>query len=127
MGKLRKREVVVSDQYQKTAMLFYVYGYRYIEKLEKLKTRTEFIKNKYIVLTGSAGNGKTNLLCSVAELLIDSGKLCFFINAKDVETTLTDYMKQKLTVFDVKFFNIYWYIQSVIYVVCVICVILVVD
>lgn len=112
MGKLRKREVVVSDQYQKTAMLFYVYGYRYIEKLEKLKTRAEFIKNKYIVLTGSAGNGKTNLLCSVAELLIDSGKLCFFINAKDVETTLTDYMKQKLTVFDVKFFNIYWYIQN---------------
>lgn len=112
MGKLRKKEVVVSDQYQKTYMLFYAYGYHYIEKLEKLKTRTEFIKSKYIVLTGSAGNGKTNLLCSVVELLIDSGKLCFFINAKDVETTLADYMKQKLTVSDVRFFNIYWYIQN---------------
>lgn len=114
MRKFRKREVSVSDEHQKTAMLFEVYGYHYIEKLEKLKMRTEFIRNRYIVLTGSAGNGKTNLLCSLAELLIDTNKICIFMNSKEVKTSFDDYVKEKLSVIKPEYFSIYWYIQNLL-------------
>ena len=51
MRKIRKRECEAPENYKDTAMLFEVLGYRYIEKLEKLYTRTEFIKNKSVSYT----------------------------------------------------------------------------
>lgn len=114
ISKLRKRECVISEEYKKTAMLFEVYGNHYIEKLKKLQARTEFIRKKYIVLTGSAGNGKTNLLCSLAELLIDTGRICVFINSKDVGKDVNLYMEEKLTWSSSKYFKIYWQVFNIL-------------
>lgn len=80
MKKIRSRKCEVPEEYEATAYLFEVYGYRYIEILEKLLVRAEFVRRSYIVITGSAGNGKTNLLegffmcwsASTAPLLIKS-------------------------------------------------------
>ena len=93
MRKIRKRECEAPENYKDTAMLFEVFGYRYIEKLEKLYTRTEFTKGKYIVLTGSAGNGKTNLLCNLVETMISNNKISVFYNVKEINQNMCVYFE----------------------------------
>jgi len=117
MEKLHNREYAISEEYEKTAWLFVVYGNYYVDKLEKLKTKTEFALNRYIILTGSAGNGKTNLLCSLVELIIDSGKPCVFINSKDVKKDISAYFEERLSFFGKKRFKWQWFIQRLIYMI----------
>lgn len=111
MRKIRKRECEAPENYKDTAMLFEVFGYRYIEKLEKLQTRTEFAKNKYIILTGSAGNGKTNLLCNLVETMIKNKKICVFYNVKDINQNMCVYFENSLMPCKNKYFKVYWSIQ----------------
>lgn len=114
MRKIRKRECEAPENYKDTAMLFEVLGYRYIEKLEKLYTRTEFIKNKYIVLTGSAGNGKTNLLCNLVETMINNKKICVFYNVKEINQNMCVYFENSLMPCKNKYFRVYWSIQHIL-------------
>lgn len=114
MKKIRSRECEVPEEYKDTASLFEVFGYRYIEKLEQLLVRAEFVRNKYIVMTGSAGNGKTNLLCNLTEMLINSGKLSVFMNSKDVKKDINNYFEQKMIVNDWAGFKIYWSMQMLL-------------
>lgn len=114
MRKIRKRECEAPENYKDTAMLFEVLGYRYIEKLEKLYTRTEFIKNKYIVLTGSAGNGKTNLLCNLVETMINNKKICVFYNVKEINQNMCVYFENSLMPCKNKYFSVYWSIQHIL-------------
>lgn len=56
---------------------------------------------KYLILTGSAGNGKTNLLCSISELLVNLKQTTIFLNAREIEGDILDF------VFDEWEFQIY--------------------
>lgn len=111
MKNIRSRKCEVPEEYESTANLFEVYAYRYIEKLEKLLVRTEFVRRSYIVMTGSAGNGKTNLLCNLSEMLIHSGKLCIFMNSKDIKNDINDYFEKKIIINERVGFKFYWKLQ----------------
>lgn len=114
MQKVYYRKIEPVEEYKPTAALFSIYGRRYIEKLEKLKIKTEFLKSNYVVLTGSAGNGKTNLLCNLAEVLIRTKRICIFLNSKEITKDVNDYFEEKLSLFNIKFFRAYWFLQNLI-------------
>ena len=71
---------------------FYIREYTYFipAKLAMLYTRCELIKAKNLVIVGSAGNGKTNLLCSVVENIINNNTPCLFINSRDIDCDCFD-------------------------------------
>ena len=56
----------------------------------------DLIKAKNLIVVGSAGNGKTNLLCRLSQMLIDSKIPCLLVNAKEINTNCTDYIKNQL-------------------------------
>ena len=112
--KMGSREFDAPEEYKETTHLLEMNSRYYIENLKCLKTRTEFAKNKYIILTGSAGNGKTNLLCSMTEMLMSTNNLCVFLNSKDVMKDMNQYFKDIMTMKNWKGFSIYWRIQMFI-------------
>lgn len=77
---------------------FYIREYTYFipAKLAMLYTRCELLKAKNLVIVGSAGNGKTNLLCSLVENIINNNAPCLFINSRDIDCDCFDYFAKKL-------------------------------
>ena len=77
---------------------FYIREYTYFipAKLSMLYTRCELLKAKNLVVVGSAGNGKTNLLCSLVENIINNNAPCLFINSRDIDCDCYDYVVSKL-------------------------------
>lgn len=57
------------------------------------------IKSKNLILIGSAGNGKTNLLCRATELLIKNKYPCLLINSRDVDETVKGHIIKVLPLF----------------------------
>lgn len=57
-------------EYKESQFLFEILHYPYTDMLGYLHRCSKAANSKYFILTGSAGNGKTNLLCSISELLI---------------------------------------------------------
>ena len=114
--KLKEKKLNIPDEYKETAIIFQIFSAGYIEKLENLKVRINFFRNQYIILTGSAGNGKTNLLCNLTEGMIRNNKVCIFFEAKDTGEDINDFFRRNLIKHNVKYFNIYFKIMHVIYV-----------
>lgn len=112
MSKVHSGEIKGAEGYKDSEVIFHYSDHGYIKKLETLKNKAEFVRNKYIVLTGSAGNGKTNLLCNIAELMIESGRICLFMNAKDIATDVQPYFEDKFKIFNKNIFPYYWPLQQ---------------
>lgn len=77
---------------------FYIREYTYYipAKLSVLYTRCQLLKAKNLIIVGSAGNGKTNLLCSLVETVINNNLPCLFVNSRDVDCDCFDYVIRKL-------------------------------
>lgn len=71
-------------------------GYDYINCIENLQMRFNMIKNKCILLVGSAGNGKTNLLCKISEIAVRNNIPVLLINARDIDTDCKEYIIDSL-------------------------------
>lgn len=95
MKNIHGNKEQLSAEYKDSMVIFEIYGKSYVEKLEKLKSVVSISKSRYIVLTGSAGNGKTNIMCNLSEMLIRSHNPCFFFNARDV-SNINIYFKDML-------------------------------
>lgn len=70
--------------------------YNYIYIIEQLQELSAMISRKNIVLIGSAGNGKTSLLCRMSEILIANKIPCMLINSRDIKEDCVDYIIKKL-------------------------------
>lgn len=91
---LQQGKIKIPERYSKSAQMFQTFSnvYRiYSEVIDDLIKKAHFIKARYIILTGSAGNGKTNLLCSFSEFLIKHNKRCVFINGKDIKISVEEH------------------------------------
>lgn len=77
---------------------FFIREYTYFipAKLSLLYTRCELLNAKNIIIVGSAGNGKTNLLCNLVENIISNNAPCLLINSRDVDCDCFDYVVNKL-------------------------------
>lgn len=96
--QLRERKVKLKPEYEESEILFEIIHYPYSDALEKLQNISKAAKNNYLVLTGSAGNGKTNLLCSISELAIKLKHAVVFLNSREINGDITNYMLKCLNV-----------------------------
>lgn len=87
-----------SSAYEESKYLFEIIRRPYKDALEPLQRKAECIDKRYIVLTGSAGNGKTNLLCSITQLLRNLKQPVLFLNAKDIKGRLSDHIAEELNI-----------------------------
>lgn len=80
-------------------------SYWYQETLKNEKKKCEIIKSNFILIKGTAGNGKTNLVCNIVDLLLKLKKRVIFINAKDIQEPFRDYLLSRL--------NLYYFLKKI--------------
>ena len=88
--------VEFKPEYKESQFLFEILHYPYTDILGYLHRCSKAANSKYFILIGSAGNGKTNLLCSIGELLISLKEAAIFLNARDIEGDVLEYLFYKL-------------------------------
>lgn len=91
-----KLNVEFKPEYKESQFLFEILHYPYTDILGYLHRCSKAANSKYFILTGSAGNGKTNLLCSISELLISLKEATIFLNARDIEGDVLEFLFYKL-------------------------------
>ena len=90
------REEKLIDDFKKSQYLFENTYYSYSKILEKLQKYIDAACSRYFILTGSAGNGKTNLLCSISELLINLKEAVIFFNSRDINKDALTFLFKEL-------------------------------
>lgn len=80
-------------------------SYCHQESLKNEKKKCEIIESSFILIKGTAGNGKTNLVCNIVDLLLKLKKRVIFINAKDVQVSFRDYLLSRL--------NLYFFLKKI--------------
>lgn len=95
-NRLSKGKVAFRPDYEQSRYLFEIIYMPYTDVLEDLQKYSKAAKEKYLVLTGSAGNGKTNLLCSISELLIKLKEAVIFLNSRDIEGDVLEFLFNEL-------------------------------
>lgn len=96
LNDVHNEQIDYPSKYQDSMVIFRIYSNKYDEILLQLRKKAEYIKNNYVILSGSAGNGKTNLLCSFSELLFSLKYPCVFMNAKEVDNDIERYFEEQL-------------------------------
>lgn len=84
-NSFNRSNVEFRSEYKESQVLFEILHYPYTDILRNVYQCSKATNRKYFILTGSAGNGKTNLLCSISELLINLKEPTIFLNARDIE------------------------------------------
>ena len=97
-SRFRERKVKLKPEYQESEVLFEIIHYPYSEALEELENESKAAAYDYLVLTGSAGNGKTNLLCSIADLAMKVGQAVVFLNSREIDTDVDTYILNRLNI-----------------------------
>lgn len=92
----RKSDVEFKSDYKESLVLFEILHYPYTEALGSLVQYCKAANGKYLILTGSAGNGKTNLLCSISELLINLREVTILLNSRDIEGDILNFLFSEL-------------------------------
>lgn len=96
--KLQKHKIKFKEGYAESLPLFEIVSWPYEKALGEIQTYARAINRNYAVITGSAGNGKTNLLCSIAELAAKLGHAVLFLNARDIKGDIFVYILNSLSV-----------------------------
>lgn len=111
-----KLNVEFKPEYKESQFLFEILHYPYTDILGYLHRCSKAANSKYFILTGSAGNGKTNLLCSISELLISLKEAVIFLNARDIEGDVLEFLFYKLKLPETyrKHKNMYLYLVNLL-------------
>lgn len=72
--------------------------YYHTYAIENLQTLCAMMHQKNVVLVGSAGNGKTNLMCRMAEVALANKIPCLLINSRDIKEDCAEYIIKKLPI-----------------------------
>lgn len=92
----RKSDVEFKPEYKESKILFEILHYPYTDALQYIYRCSKAANSRYFILTGSAGNGKTNLLCSISELLLNLKEAVIFLNARDIEGDALEFLFHEL-------------------------------
>lgn len=93
-----RRSIKFKDGFSESLPLFEITQRPYLEALGTLLSYVKAANRNYIVITGSAGNGKTNLLCSITELAIRLKESVVFLNSKNIRGSVDDYILSQLNI-----------------------------
>ncbi|MEE3461717.1 MAG: hypothetical protein VZR00_07525 [Lachnospiraceae bacterium] len=112
--EIRGNKFQFSSAYEDSKPLFEIIRSPYQYTLEALRKKASCINQRYIVLTGGAGNGKTNLLCSMVQLLNNLKQPVLFLNARDIAGELPDYIGKELRIpeFLGKHQGFFWHLEN---------------
>lgn len=111
-----RSNVEFKSDYKESQVLFEILHYPYTDTLGYVHQCSKAANRKYFILTGSAGNGKTNLLCSISELLINLKEAIIFLNARDVEGDVLEFLLCELKLPDIykKYKDMYLYLINLL-------------
>ena len=86
------------DREQWGDFYFVISGLSYdcLNKVKELSDMCSMVERKNMIIVGSAGNGKTSLMCRATEMAIANKYPCLLINSRDVEVNIVDYIVEKL-------------------------------
>jgi DNA replication protein DnaC len=73
-------------------------AYYYSKVTDDLRKCCDMAAKKSILLVGSAGNGKTNLMCRISEIAIKNKIPVMLINSRDVDEDCKDYILNNLPI-----------------------------
>lgn len=96
---IKNRDYCFKDGRPESDFFFVNHSDTYLDKLTNLKKYTESSCARYLVLTGSAGNGKTNLLCSISELIISLKNPVVFVTGREIKGEPKEYIFNKFQFF----------------------------
>lgn len=117
LSKLHEGKVDVPERYADSIIRFEIYSNSYDEQLFEMLTKAQLIKKNYCVLIGSAGNGKTNMLCSFSELLMAMKRRCIYIDGRDIKENVESYVWDRIgipkSLNHLWFKKIYYYVSQI--------------
>ncbi len=114
-----RSNVEFKSDYKESQVLFEILHYPYTDTLGDVYQCSKAANRKYFILTGSAGNGKTNLLCSISELLINLKEAIVFLNARDIEGDVLSFLLCELKLPDIykKYKHMYLYLVNLLLII----------
>ena len=113
LEKMNKRELVCNPDYMNTNMLYECFGSGYSRSIDNIEKMASYLDSKYLVITGTAGNGKSMMLCSVADLLVSKKESVLFLNARDIKENLVSHLAKIVMPEKLKsVFAIWWKVLS---------------
>ena len=93
---LRKERRELFDKHGEIVWAISNSTYNHGYAIEHMQDLCAMIQQKNVILVGSAGNGKTNLLCRAAEVAVANGIPCLLLNSRDIKDDCTEYITKKL-------------------------------
>ena len=112
LDKVYNRQLEVNPTYYKTNDVYECFGSVYRDRIRQIKCRAEYLNSNYLLIKGTAGNGKSVMLCSVADMLLLNGETTLFFNARDIKSDLFKYICERLIPARIESaFKIYWNIK----------------
>lgn len=98
LDKLKRERNELYDKHGEIVWAIRNSTYYHIYAIEYLQILCAMMKQKNIILVGSAGNGKTSLLCRMSEIAISNKVPCILINSRDIREDCTEYFLKKLPI-----------------------------
>ena len=116
MNQLNKEKKEYRDSLGELFFIFRNFTFQYEKFLEKLDKYCDILDNKNLLLIGSAGNGKTSLLCRTTEMATLNKIPCLLMNSRDIHGNCVDYLLDKLPLsfLDIKYRKAYLHIINVL-------------
>ncbi|MCI8650724.1 MAG: ATP-binding protein [Anaerotruncus sp.] len=105
LERLRKNRNKLYDKHGEVVWAITNSTYNHIYAIEHLQNLCAMISQKNVILVGSAGNGKTSLLCRMAEVAVANKIPCLLINSRDIKEDCAEYILKRVPLF-AKFRNI---------------------
>lgn len=99
LDALKKQEKKLHEKYGEVIWAVRNNTYNHIYGIERYQELCDMMQRKNIVLVGSAGNGKTSLVCRMAELAAANGIPCLLVNSRDIKEDCTNYVINRLPIF----------------------------
>lgn len=98
LDELRKDHKELYDKYGDVIWAISNSTYNYVYAIKYLQDLCAMVSQKNMVLVGSAGNGKTSLLCRMAEVAISNKMPCMLVNSRDITEDCAEYIIKKLPI-----------------------------
>lgn len=95
---VRKERRELYDKYGQVVWAIASNTYNHVYAIEKLQDLCAMMQQKNVVLVGSAGNGKTSLICRMSEVAIANKMPCLLVNSRDIKEECTEYITNKLPI-----------------------------
>lgn len=98
LDSVRKERRELYEKYGQVVWAIANNTYNHVYAIEKMQDLCVMMQQKNVVLVGSAGNGKTSLLCRMSEVAIANKMPCLLVNSRDIKEDCTEYITNKIPI-----------------------------